>query len=165
MLSLNASIEAVRAGEQGRGFAVVASQIQKLAEQSNESARQIEDIHDSQEAVATMDEVKDIIAEQSTRVDSTRVRFAEVKDGIDVSIASITKISGDIDKLDTARVNVVDVVQNLTAIAQENAASTEETSASVDEVSATIMNMADEAGRLKGIAGRLEESTRIFKID
>ncbi|NLE26264.1 MAG: methyl-accepting chemotaxis protein, partial [Clostridiaceae bacterium] len=38
LLSLNASIEAARAGEQGRGFAVVAAQIQKLAEQSNESA-------------------------------------------------------------------------------------------------------------------------------
>ena len=44
LLSLNASIEAARAGEAGRGFAVVAAQIQKLAEQSNESAKQIEDI-------------------------------------------------------------------------------------------------------------------------
>lgn len=44
LLSLNASIEAARAGEQGRGFAVVASQIQKLAEQSNESAKTIEHI-------------------------------------------------------------------------------------------------------------------------
>lgn len=39
LLSLNASIEAARAGEAGRGFAVVASQIQKLADQSNESAK------------------------------------------------------------------------------------------------------------------------------
>ena len=44
LLSLNASIEAARAGEQGRGFAVVASQIQKLAEQPNDSAKQIDDI-------------------------------------------------------------------------------------------------------------------------
>ena len=42
LLSLNASIEAARAGEQGRGFAVVANQIQKLAEQSNDSAKFIE---------------------------------------------------------------------------------------------------------------------------
>lgn len=61
LLSLNASIEAARAGEQGRGFAVVASQIQKLAEQSNDSAKQIDDItnvliQDSTHAVDTMQE-------------------------------------------------------------------------------------------------------------
>ena len=70
LLSLNASIEAARAGEQGRGFAVVAAQIQKLAEQSNESARQIEEIitsllEDSAKAVETMDEVKTIIGTQN----------------------------------------------------------------------------------------------------
>ena len=66
LLSLNASIEAARAGEQGRGFAVVAGQIQKLAEQSNESARKIEAIvasliEDSDKAVETMNEVRQIM--------------------------------------------------------------------------------------------------------
>ena len=65
LLSLNAAIEAARAGEQGRGFAVVAEQIQKLAEESNESAKQIGQIiallmTDSEKAVRTMSEVKQI---------------------------------------------------------------------------------------------------------
>ncbi|MCR5271538.1 MAG: methyl-accepting chemotaxis protein, partial [Lachnospiraceae bacterium] len=44
LLSLNASIEAARAGEAGRGFAVVAEQIGKLADNSQKSAVQIQDI-------------------------------------------------------------------------------------------------------------------------
>lgn len=44
LLSLNASIEAARAGEAGRGFAVVADEIGKLAENSKESATDIQEI-------------------------------------------------------------------------------------------------------------------------
>ncbi len=169
LLSLNASIEAARAGEQGRGFAVVAAQIQKLAEQSNESAREIEEIidsliRDSEEAVETMNGVKEIIAKQSANVERTGAGFAEVKKGIDTSLDSISVISDSISKMDEARINVVDVVQNLTAIAEENAAGTEETSASATEVGAIVQNMAEQAGRLKEVAGELESSMGVFKV-
>ena len=169
LLSLNASIEAARAGEQGRGFAVVASQIQKLAEQSNESARQIEEIidsliRDSEEAVATMDDVKNIIAEQSVNVEKTGTGFEEVKKGIDVSLEGVKAISQNMSKLDEARINVVDVVQNLTAIAEENAAGTQETSASTTEVAAIVQNMAEQATSLKGVASEMEKSVNVFKM-
>lgn len=169
LLSLNATIEAARAGEQGRGFAVVAAQIQKLAEQSDQSAKQIESIVnslivDSEKAVETMNVVKEIIEQQSENVVKTNTIFAQVKDGIDHSISGITAIADKTQKLDEARVNVVDVVQNLTAIAEENAASTEETSASVTEVANIITNISGNVEQLKTVSDNLEEHMGIFRL-
>lgn len=170
LLSLNASIEAARAGEQGRGFAVVAGQIQKLAEQSNDSARQIEEIiniliAESQKSVETMEVVKDVIRKQNENVSNTQRAFEDVKSGIDSSIEGISSIADRTAQLDEARIKVVDVVQNLTAIAQENAASTEETSASAEEVGAIMGNIADSAKQLNQIAVGLEESIEQFIVE
>lgn len=169
LLSLNASIEAARAGEQGRGFAVVASQISKLAEQSNESARQIESItdsliSDSAKAVETMNEVQNIMKEQSDKVIKTGEMFSQVKEGIDTSISGINNIADKTKKLDDARITVVDVVQNLTAIAQENAASTEETSASVTEVTSIVYSISDNANKLDDVAMELQENVGKFTL-
>jgi len=169
LLSLNASIEAARAGEQGRGFAVVAAEIQKLAEQSNESAKHIEEIIqelivDSERAVETMFDVKEIIRAQSEHVEQTDVAFNNITDGVNNSIEAINHISEKSKKLDEARIGVVDVVQNLTAIAEENAAGSQETSASVTEVTAIVDDISDKSESLKKIASELDESMNIFTV-
>lgn len=169
LLSLNASIEAARAGEQGRGFAVVAAQIQKLAEQSNESTTKIEEIvtmliEDSEKAVETMEEVKDIVEQQVTAVEKTDMIFSRVQKGIQNTKQGVDAIADHTKKMDAARVNVVDVVQNLTAIAQENAASTEETSASVSQVSTIVENIANDAGHVKQVAEKLESNISKFQL-
>ena len=169
LLALNASIEAARAGEQGKGFAVVAAEIQKLAEQSNESAKHIEEIiaeliSDSEKAVETMHEVKEIIHAQSDHVEQTDMAFNDIADGVNQSIDGINSISNKAKLLDEARTSVVDIVQNLNAIAEENAACSQETSASVTEVTAIIEDISDKSSTLRHIAEELDSGMSIFKM-
>lgn len=169
LLSLNASIEAARAGEQGRGFAVVAGQIQKLAEQSNESARKIEAIvasliEDSDKAVETMNEVRQIMEEQSEKVDKTSSMFRQLKTGIDQSVNAVDVIAESTKEIDKTRVSVVDSCQSLTSIAEENAASTEETSAAVSELTGLMEKITSDSRSLKQIAEDLYEEFQFFKI-
>lgn len=169
LLSLNASIEAARAGENGRGFAVVAAQIQKLAEQSNETALHIDEIvselmEDSQKAVETMAEVKEVMDKQSENVENTGEIFKTVEERINDSMEEIDSIVESSREMDKTRVTVVDSVQNLSAIAQENAAGTEETSASVTQMQNIIQNMAENAENLRQIAENVDGQMKHFKI-
>lgn len=168
LLSLNASIEAARAGEQGRGFAVVAAQIQKLAEQSNESARQIQEIitsllEDSEKAVQTMEEVKGIMEDQNNTVVKTGDQVNQVMEQVEQSIEAIGRVAEKTSTINDARINVTDTVQNLTAIAQQNAASTQQSSASVNQVNDIIQNMALDAKQLQDIANSMNQSINVFK--
>lgn len=167
LLSLNAAIEAARAGEQGRGFAVVAEQIQKLAEESNESAKQIGQIiallmTDSEKAVQTMSEVKQVMEDQNENVGMTKEQFEEMHGGIAKTIEGIRNIADKMEKIDNTRINVVDIVQNLTSLAQENAAGTEESSASVTEVGEHMSAITQKSGELRKIADDLQKEMEVF---
>ena len=167
--ALNASIEAARAGEAGRGFAVVASQISKLSEDSNNSAKTIEDIitqlsADSEASVQIMAEVGEIINEQQRKLDETKNKFKDVSKGIEISMSETEKIYEQTKECDQARAHVTDVIQNLSAVAQQNAASTEETNAAMQELNATINLLAEAAKDLKDIAEELEEDVSFFKV-
>ena len=169
LLSLNASIEAARAGENGRGFAVVASQIQKLAEQSNQSAVQIDGIiqsllADSGKSVEIMDEVKKVMEEQSENVEKTSSIFGQIQNGISQTITGVNAISDNAKRLDDSRKNIVDSVQDLTAISEENAAGTEETSASTAEVVQIVDGVSKSAIQLQSVAQTLNENAQKFKV-
>ena len=169
LLSLNASIEAARAGEQGKGFAVVASEIQKLAEQSGESAKVIEDIvnklrSESELSVAAMQEMRVIIKEQEEKLGETTKQVSRVNAGIVESKEATIVIKGKTDECNTSRDKVMDVMESLSAISEENAASAEETTASMQELNATINLLAEEAMKVRDMSIKLEDKIKVFKL-
>ena len=169
LLALNASIEAARAGEQGRGFAVVAAQIQKLAEQCNESALQISEIAesllaDSTEAVETMQYVRDIVQTQDSDMKETNKKLEEVLQGIEDSFTMVNKVTKQTEQMDEARINVIDIVQSLTAISEENAAGTEETLASITLVNDVVKGISKQSAVLKAIAAEINKKLNVFQV-
>ena len=168
LLSLNASIEAARAGEAGRGFAVVAEEIGKLAEQSNQSAKQIEDIiaqlvADSSRSVKTMETVREITSRQSQDIGKTNEAFGKITEGIAASNECVSNISNQMRDMDLARAEVVDTVESLSAIAEENAASTQESSASVTQINEIAGDIRESSGNLRDIAEVLRNNMNEFK--
>lgn len=170
LLSLNAFIEAARAGEAGRGFSIVAGQIKKLAEQSEKSAGQIDDILcalmlESEKSVNIMNDVKETCMNQNKSVELSQKAFKEIKTNIDEAMNSVESVSMKANKLEAARGRVIEVVQNLSAIAEENAAGVQETAASSIEVATAMENMNKSSNHLKAVADSLKESINRITIN
>lgn len=169
LLSLNASIEAARAGENGRGFAVVAEQIQKLAQQSDESSKKIDEIirqliEDSDRTVGTMEQVMSTVFAQTEHMQQTSEKTQEVRERLGVSLDSMAVIEESVAYLNKARQEIVRTVQELSDIAKQNAATTQEVCATVNLVTEGFGSVEGSTEDLRLIADGLEDSMGHFSV-
>lgn len=168
LLSLNASIEAARAGEAGRGFAVVAAEISKLAQQSDDSAREIRNIIDNviskteiNTKLANM--IKNSVENEGSVLTGVSESFENVSRSLDVMVSGINEIATMTNSLNADKNQVIDEISTLSSISEENAASTEETSASTEELGANIENINAQTEEIVEVVNRIAESMKFFK--
>ncbi|MDE7284257.1 MAG: cache domain-containing protein [Lachnospiraceae bacterium] len=169
MLALNASIEAARAGEAGRGFAVVASSIQTLAGESNDSAKEIQNIINeiilkSQNNVQLANEIKDAIDSEGDALATVSDSFDKVSDKIQITVDTIHNISTESDVLNQDKGKVLDEMSSLSSISEANTASCQETTASIEELRRNIEMINIQATDTNSISEELKESVAYFKL-
>ncbi|MCM1258898.1 MAG: methyl-accepting chemotaxis protein [Roseburia sp.] len=169
LLALNASIEAARAGETGRGFAVVATEIQKLAEQSNNASGEIDStvhtlIANSAHVVESMQRMQEVINNLKEHISATENTVGEVVTGINASIGGIRSIEDQAKELEKARKEIVTMIISLSRVAENNVTGTEETNAAIEEVHGSFRSLEESAQNLKGTADLLSKNIGSFKM-
>jgi len=169
LLALNAAIEAARAGEHGRGFAVVADEVRKLAEESNQAARQI----------GVLIQKNQINMDQA--VDATQASTEGVKTGIVVVnsagetfkkiVSSIMQISEQINEICESmtqmaannRVLVASVYEG-DNVRKENVDEVQTVSAAIEEQSASMQEIASSSQNLAVLASKLQAAVEKFQV-
>lgn len=169
LLALNAAIEAARAGEQGRGFAVVAEEVRRLAEQSQEAAKQIavlitEIQKDTDNAVITMNEGTAEVRLGSDVVKSVGQTFEEIYNLFNEATTQIRSISAAIQQMADGSQHIVKSVQSVDAISKETVAKSQTVSAATEEQSATMEQISASSQLLAKMAEELSQVVRKFRL-
>ena len=140
LLALNASIEAARAGEAGKGFAVVANQVNVLADQSAQAAKESATlIETSVKAV----EKGMVIAGQ------TAAQLEEVAENSKLITTEVTNIAETLETQTTEIKQINEGIEQINDVVQTNSATAEECAAASQEMSSEAESLREMIRKFK----------------
>ncbi len=157
LLALNASIEAARAGEAGKGFAVVASEISSLADNSTQTAGNIQTISENvTRAVKTLsDNALEVVDFINTTVISDYEAFVETGEKYENTAEIMTGMLGSFsekaDSLDETMNRMANSILTITDSVEE----------STHAIGLSASNSTEIVGEIQGIGEAMDNNNRV----
>ena len=140
LLALNASIEAARAGEAGRGFAVVANQVNVLADQSAQAAK---------ESSLLMETSVKAVEKGMVIAGQTAAKLEEVAESSKTITEEVANIADTLETQTTEIYQINQGIEQINDVVQTNSATSEECAAASQE-------MSNEAENLRGLIQKFQ---------
>ncbi|MEF7559847.1 methyl-accepting chemotaxis protein [Bacillus thuringiensis] len=167
-LALHATIEASRAEETGEGFAVVADEVRKLAEQTEASAKDIENLigetqAGTEEAVVSMRKASKEVESGMKLVEMNGAFFEEISKSAQSVTNQVRVVSSNSSDILQNSQNIVRVVNELSLIANTYTNSSSNVEESMKEQEMSVQDIAELASSLSWLSQELQELIGEFK--
>jgi methyl-accepting chemotaxis protein len=170
LLALNASIEAARAGEAGKGFSVVATEISALAENSRQTAGNIQVISaDVTEAVknlaknaqAVLDYINGQVISDYDEFVATGEKYEHTADIMDEMLESFNSKAENLNDIMT---DMVEAVQLISTSVLESTQAISQSAESSQEIVGGIKKISEAIDRNTEVTEQLSDTTQKFTV-